>query len=331
MSEQWVEARIKQKRGNKCIPWKNLRDLILAHPDVRKKVDIFALSIYGLVVFPNALGHVDESVSDLFDRLDNRVTPVLAIWAETFRSLNACQRAKLVATPRRDDITEEKWMVILQNLQEEDVEWRAPWMTPNEILYRCREFDWAPLLKIWGAVGYAPLLVLRQYRFRQFIPATQGLAQCEFSSKEDNYKNKVHEISNAWNQTRRMKILAVNPMTTPEYSWWWERRINDNIPVSSQEDARPIEEHLQVVPSELEIIKQDFEKRSSELGKKIEQLEEEKMRLGLDVDIHSLEAEKLRKGNNKAEEDLDSLRANYKKLRLSIRTAGLGKTTEQWQ
>ncbi|MFQ6629205.1 hypothetical protein Gotur_006989 [Gossypium turneri] len=42
-----------------------------------------------------------------------------------------------MATPRRDDITEEKWM---------------------------------------GAVGYTPLLVLRQYRSRQFILATQGLA-----------------------------------------------------------------------------------------------------------------------------------------------------------
>ncbi|MBA0576449.1 hypothetical protein Golob_027266 [Gossypium lobatum] len=53
----------------------------------------------------------------------------------------------------------------------------------------------------------------------------------------------------------RMKILAVNLMTTPKYSWWWEKRTNDNIPVLSQEDARPIEEHLQVVLSELEIIK----------------------------------------------------------------------------
>ncbi|MBA0879815.1 hypothetical protein Goshw_030349 [Gossypium schwendimanii] len=128
-------------------------------------------------------------------------------------------------------------------------------MIPNEILYRCGEFDWVLWLKIWGAVGYTPLLVLRQYRSRQFIPATQGLTQCEFSFKENNYKKKVCEISDAWNQTRRMKILAVNPMKTPKYSWWWQRIINDNIPVSSQEDARPIEEHLQVVLSELEIIK----------------------------------------------------------------------------
>ncbi|MBA0786732.1 hypothetical protein Gotri_025892, partial [Gossypium trilobum] len=93
MSEQWVAARIKQKGDKKCIPWKNLRDLILAHPNVRKRVDVLALSIYGLVVFPKALGHVDEAVSDLFDRLDKRVTPISAIFAEAFRSLSACRRA----------------------------------------------------------------------------------------------------------------------------------------------------------------------------------------------------------------------------------------------
>ncbi|MBA0788706.1 hypothetical protein Gotri_025577 [Gossypium trilobum] len=52
-------------------------------------------------------------------------------------------------------------MAILQNLQQEDIEWRAPWLLPDEILYRCGDFDWVPLLGIWGAVGYAPLLVLR--------------------------------------------------------------------------------------------------------------------------------------------------------------------------
>ncbi|MBA0731788.1 hypothetical protein Golax_025639, partial [Gossypium laxum] len=47
--------------------------------------------VYGLVVFPKALGHVYEAVIDLFDRLDKRVTPVLIILAETFRSLNECR------------------------------------------------------------------------------------------------------------------------------------------------------------------------------------------------------------------------------------------------
>ncbi|MBA0667799.1 hypothetical protein Goklo_000830 [Gossypium klotzschianum] len=72
-------------------------------------------------------------------------------------------------------------------------------------------------------------------------------------------------MSNAWNQTHRMKRLAVGPMTTPEYNEWWK-----------------------------------------------------------------LEVEKLRKRKNKAKEDLDSLKTDYKKLRLSMRITGLGKTSEQW-
>ncbi|MFQ6646204.1 hypothetical protein Gotur_019745 [Gossypium turneri] len=207
MSEQWVTARIKQKGDSSCIPWKNLKDLILVHPDV---------------------GHVDEVVTDLFDRLDKR------------------------------------------SLQEEDIEWRALWLLSSEILYRCGDFDWVSLLGIWGAVGYAPLLVLRQYRSRQFVPITQGLVECEFSYKDDGYKKKAREMANAWNQTHRMKRLAVAPMTTPEYSKWWVRRINDNIPGPSSESSQSIEEHLRIVPSELEIIKQDFERRNAELEKKIE-------------------------------------------------------------
>ncbi|MBA0778140.1 hypothetical protein Gotri_006048 [Gossypium trilobum] len=105
----------------------NLKDLILAYPDMKKKVDVFALSVHGLIVFPKALGHVDEAVIDLFNQLDKRVTP-------------------------------------FPNIQEEDIKWRAPWMLQDEILYRCGNFDWVPLLRILGAVGYAPLLTRRMKR-----------------------------------------------------------------------------------------------------------------------------------------------------------------------
>ncbi|MBA0878375.1 hypothetical protein Goshw_002053, partial [Gossypium schwendimanii] len=268
----------KQKEDSKCILWKSLKYLILTHLDVRKRVDVFALSIYSLVVFPKALRHVAEAITNLFDLLDKRVTPILAILAETFRSLSACRKAgegrfigcaqllltwfhshfgkvdkvsylvfpenysplkEIVVTPRRDDISDERWMAILQNLQEQDIEWIAPLLLPDEILYRCGNFDWVPLLGIWGAVGNVPLLVLKQYR-------------------------------------------------------------------------------------------QDFERRNADLEKKIEQMEEEKMNLRLDIDIEKLETEKLRKGKYKAEEELDSLKTDYKNLRLSMRIVGLGKMSEQW-
>ncbi|MBA0788889.1 hypothetical protein Gotri_028277 [Gossypium trilobum] len=53
-------------------------------------------------------------------------------------------------------------------------------------------------------------------------------------------------------------------MTTPEYYGWWSKRVNDNILRPGKDGIQSIDEHLQVVPSELEILKQDFEKRSSE-------------------------------------------------------------------
>ncbi|KAK5845982.1 hypothetical protein PVK06_002245 [Gossypium arboreum] len=127
-----------------------------------------------------------------------------------------------------------------------------------------------------------------------------------------------------------MKRLAVGLITTPEYNGWQSKRINDNIPNPNQESPWSMEEYLQVVPSELEIIKQDFERKNAELENKIEQLEEEKMHLGLDVGVQKLETKKWRKGKNKAEEDLDSVKVDYKKLRLSMRTAGLEKMSEQW-
>ncbi|MFQ6670391.1 hypothetical protein Gotur_035330, partial [Gossypium turneri] len=220
------------------------------------------------------------------DQLDRRVTPVPAILAETFRSLSACRRTgegrfigcaqlllvwfhshfwkmdkvsskvfsenyyplkELAATLRRDDITEERWMAIFQNLRDEDVEWKALWMVPDEILYRYGDFDWVPLFKIWGAIGYTPLLVLRQYRSRQFILATQGLVECEFSYRGNNYKGKIREMSNAWKQIHRMKRFTVGATTTLEYHGWRSKRINDNIPEPNHEKSQSIEEHLRVV------------------------------------------------------------------------------------
>ncbi|KAL1126793.1 hypothetical protein V6Z11_A13G135300 [Gossypium hirsutum] len=324
MSEQWITARIKEKGECKCISWDALKDLILTHPDETKKVDIFTLSLHGLMVFPRALGYVDEATTDFFHRLSKRVTSVPAILAETFRSFGACRRAgagsfigcaqlllawfyshfrlidgivcrvffenysplkDIVASSRKMDVLEVNWMALLQNLQSDDVEWRAPWMVPGEILYRCGSFDRVPLLGIWGAIGYAPLLVLRQHGLRQFVPATHGLAQSEFVYRRADYKRKVSEVSSAWNKTCRLKEVAINPATTPEYVEWRSRRIKDNIPMTKMEEVRPMEEYLQVIPSKLDIMKQEFKRKNLELEKKIEKLEEEKMYLSLDVDL----------------------------------------------
>ncbi|MBA0759321.1 hypothetical protein Gotri_022227 [Gossypium trilobum] len=82
----WPKLR---KKGIVNTSLESLWDLILVHLDAKKRVDVFALSIFGLIIFPKALGHVDDGVSYLFDRLNKRVMPVLVILVETFISLSA--------------------------------------------------------------------------------------------------------------------------------------------------------------------------------------------------------------------------------------------------
>ncbi|MFQ6662868.1 hypothetical protein Gotur_030577 [Gossypium turneri] len=121
----------------RCSNIQNVKDLILAHPDTKKKVDAFTLSVYSLVVFPKALGHVDKVATDLFDQLDKKVTLVPVILAETFRSLNEYRRAG-----------EGRFLGCAQLL--------LAWFHSH-----FWKVDKVPLLGIWRAIGYAPLLVLR--------------------------------------------------------------------------------------------------------------------------------------------------------------------------
>ncbi|MBA0881896.1 hypothetical protein Goshw_007047 [Gossypium schwendimanii] len=319
MSEQWVTARIKKKGKNKCIPWKSLRGQILAHLDTKKKVDVFTLSIYRLVIFPKALGHIDKAVTNLFDQLDRRVTPVLAILAEMFRSLSAYWRmgegrfigcAQLLLVWFHSHF----WKV-----DKEKDGWRSFKISKMKML-NGKLLGWC-LMRFCIDVGTSTGSLYLEFGELWDIPLYSG----------NNYKGKIREISNTWKQIHWMKRFIVGATITSEYHGWLSKRINDNILESSHKNSQSIEEYLRVIPSKLEIIKQDFERRNTELEKRIEQMEEEKMNLRLDADVQKLEAERLRKGKAKAEKDLDSLKTDYKKLRLSMKTVELGKTSEQWR
>ncbi|MBA0686648.1 hypothetical protein Goari_014239 [Gossypium aridum] len=78
-----------------------------------------------------------------------------------------------------------------------------------------------------GAIGYAPQLVLRQYRLRQFIPAVQGLAQCEFAYKGDNYKKK-NTISDGVKESTIMSLHQVKKLLEEKIKAnQWERKLQD--------------------------------------------------------------------------------------------------------
>ena len=80
----------KLKGKNECVQSDFLEGYIIQNKHDDRVIDIFALVVYGTLVFPQSSGYVDAAVVDLIEQVDNQVNPVLAIIAETFHSLNYC-------------------------------------------------------------------------------------------------------------------------------------------------------------------------------------------------------------------------------------------------
>ena len=175
----------RQKGKNECVQYDFLGSFIIENNHDDWIIDIFALVVYGTVIFPQSPGYVDAAVVDLIEQIDNQVNPVPIIVAETIRSLNYYRRkdegsfigcAQLLyiwirshfwgkceaslrfcmstMVPVREfcqkewpkDQTREQWVAALRDLDPTHVTWKAPWMNQVCVLYGCRDKMWVPLL-----------------------------------------------------------------------------------------------------------------------------------------------------------------------------------------
>ena len=82
----------KLKGKNECVQSGFLEGYIVQNKHDDRVIDIFALVVYGTLIFPQSPGYVDAEVFDLIEQVDNQVNPVPVIIPETFRSLNYCRR-----------------------------------------------------------------------------------------------------------------------------------------------------------------------------------------------------------------------------------------------
>ena len=78
------------KEGSIGLEWVFLRDFINSHINEARGLATLALSIYELIIFPRVIGHVEVTVIDFFEQVQNHANPSLAIVAKTIRSLNIC-------------------------------------------------------------------------------------------------------------------------------------------------------------------------------------------------------------------------------------------------
>ncbi|KAL1178811.1 hypothetical protein V6Z11_A03G119500 [Gossypium hirsutum] len=214
MSDMWAKKQIKKKNEVSCVPWFSLRDLVQNHPDIVKRMDLFALAIYGLIVFPKVLRYIEVAVVDFFERLKQGINPrtPLHMFSKTFALLKA-----YLEKDWPKDVTEQHWVSIFRNLRTEDITWRAPWIRLSVLIYKCGSQDWVPLLGLWGGVRYAPLMVQRQFASRQFIPATEGLAQSKFAFTGEGYMKRVRDTAKSWKEVHLMELALYADTITQDY------------------------------------------------------------------------------------------------------------------
>ena len=92
VTEAWVDCHVIVKGSSECISWASLKEVIINLSDQRKAQDVYALAIYGIIIFPKTIGYVEAAVTDFFSRLYCNINPASTIIAETIRALNFCKR-----------------------------------------------------------------------------------------------------------------------------------------------------------------------------------------------------------------------------------------------
>ncbi|XP_057954114.1 uncharacterized protein LOC131148431 [Malania oleifera] len=224
-------------KEDKTISWENLTTMVNRDEVEKSHMSMLALAIYGLVIFPKEMGVIDHGTVSFLAQIQGGVNPVPSILAETFRSLHHCRikgkgRLKCCApllyvwfmsyvpckesyfhpiysslripltdfkkASREEYPSKEEWADRMRNWETKGFSWLAPWMGNSDMVYRCGDFPWVPLLGPWGGIAYAPLMFKRQVGSCQFIPMTHGLSKSEITYEQEEDHKRMRKFVAAW-------------------------------------------------------------------------------------------------------------------------------------
>ncbi|KAL4272652.1 hypothetical protein GQ457_13G018660 [Hibiscus cannabinus] len=128
--------------------------------------------------------------------------------------------------------------------------------------------------KLMNLVGMGKAWVGKQKHKRG---NSEGLDLADFSYKVEFWVQ-VKNIQKAWTQPQRVETEKARPMFTIDYEAWRTRRGFDNIPLPDQKNVLSFEEHLKVVPTEVEVMHHECEVEKNELKRRIRKLKVDGMR-----------------------------------------------------
>ncbi|KAK8672413.1 hypothetical protein V6N13_110785 [Hibiscus sabdariffa] len=299
-SVQWADGRFSKKGGSLCFPWYSITEIARTYHDPHKKAHILAVAIYGLVLFPRTLGYIDVNVFEVFNQFQYEISPIPAIFAETFLSLNACRQLE-------------------------------GGCFRGKFLYKCYAHDWLMLLGLWGGIGCAPLLVSRKFGSQQFVPYTTGLRDSEFTFDTD-FRKRVTKINKNWKYCYWIKVAGGKEgLVTLEYESWAQTRVNDTLPLPNQGQDTSMEDHLRVFQSEADLLRVELADAQAEIEKMNVKHSRHIFLAKLQVHKFAGEAEQATKKYSKMKIEYDIQNSDFKKLEAAVKHMELRKIPAQWR
>ena len=72
LEETVIEQNIRKKERSECFAWDFFKRYIAKNDGEDQVLDVFALAIYGLVIFPKVPGHVEVAVIDVIEQIESQ-------------------------------------------------------------------------------------------------------------------------------------------------------------------------------------------------------------------------------------------------------------------
>ncbi|XP_052728596.1 uncharacterized protein LOC128195361 [Vigna angularis] len=225
-------------------------------------MDVLALTIYGIVLFPRIEDFVDYTAIDVFvARKIRSENPVTAVLAEVYGTMSFCHERKgkkilccvsalyvwmtarffkgAVNIRRPSEelscqglTTKEgsEWAHFFASLNGGKIKWRLSWVELRQPIQHCGRFPNVPLIGARYGINYNPLLVQRQFGHPMKGAPSQDYLAAFFIYYEDGHCTEMlRKARSAWeNVVRAEKDLRLGVMDDEiNYHTWIRERVKE--------------------------------------------------------------------------------------------------------
>ncbi|XP_017431748.1 uncharacterized protein LOC108339111 [Vigna angularis] len=212
-------------------------------------MDVLALTLYGVMLFPKVEDFVDYGAIDIFvanrTRLEN---PIAAILADVYETLSFCHERKgqriLCCLPTLylwlasrvfkgtvdKSIKADEWTHFFVGLNGGKIKWRPSWLRGRCFIHYCGDFPNVPLIGARYCINYNPTLVQRQFGHpMRGAPSSDYLTPLFIYYEDGCFIEKLREVRRAWGNVVRFEADERAGVINQEVSYhsWITQRVKD--------------------------------------------------------------------------------------------------------